>query len=190
MDAVKFLFGICCSLAILAGCSAGQKAGEKEQVKEVCLSGIDKQRAVVISEEVLRDFNFSIAKEDANSGYILTRPLPGSQFFEFWRKDNADSYSAAQSSIQSIRRTAELNLSEVNGQICINCAVRKQRLYLSAPPEEKAGLKYDRITGQKIRTTNTGLDTNPKQMSWIDLGNDAKLAAVILKKIEAAALKR
>jgi hypothetical protein len=186
MNVVKSLFGLCICLMV-AGCAAGQK---DQQVKEVCLSGIDGQRAMEISEQVLRDFNFSIAKEDPNTGYILTRPLAGSQFFEFWRKDNPDLIGTAESSLHSIRRTAELKISEVDQKLCINCNVRVQRLSLTGLPEESAGFKYDKITGQRIRTTSSSLDIDPKQMSWIELGSDNALEAAILKKIESVSLKK
>ena len=194
MNTVKSLIGLCVCLLLLAGCAAGQKSAAKkaetEQVKEVRLAGVSRQRAIVISEQVLRDFSFSIAKEDPNTGYILTRPLAGGQFFEFWRKDNVGAFNTAESSLHSIRRTAELKMSEQNGQICINCDVHKQRLHLSESSEEKTGLKYDRITGQKIRTTSLNLDLESQQANWIELDSDNALAAAILRKIEATASKR
>jgi hypothetical protein len=194
MNTVKSLIGFCVCLVLLAGCAASQKSATKkaepEQVKEVRLAGVSRQRAIEVSEQVLRDFNFSIAKEDPNTGYILTRPLAGGQFFEFWRKDNVGALNTAESSLHSIRRTAELKMSEQNSQVCINCIVRKQKLCLSAPPEEKTGLKYDRITGQKIRTTSLNLDLESQQANWIELDSDNALAATILKKIESAALKK
>ena len=80
MKSIWFLL-ICCGLLHLAGCAESQK---DEQVKEIYLTGVSRQRAMEISEDVLRDFNFSVAKEDVNTGYIRARPLPGGQFFEFW----------------------------------------------------------------------------------------------------------
>ena len=183
MNTAKSLFGICCCLLLLAGCAESQKG---EQVKEVCLTGISRQKAMEMSEQVLRDFNFSIAKEDANTGYILTRPLAGGQFFEFWRKDNVGAFNTAESSIHSIRRTAELKMSNADQKLCINCDVQVQRLSLLELPERKAGFKYDRITGQRIRSTSLRLEPQSGQMAWIELDNDEILASVILKKIEAA----
>jgi hypothetical protein len=194
MNSIRLLC-ICCGSLLLAGCAASQKsatqtAGKGKQVKEVYLTGVNRQQAIVISEQVLRDMNFSIAKEDPNTGYILTRPLAGSQFFEFWRKDNVGAFNTAESSMHSIRRTVELKMSEIDRKFCINCNVRVQRLSLSSPPERTAGFKYDKITGQKIRSTSLGLEPQSGQMTWIELGNDELLASAILKKIESLSLKK
>jgi hypothetical protein len=187
MKRANFLFGICACLLLQSGCATSQKS---EQMKQACITGLNRQKAILISEEVLRDFNFSIAKEDPNTGYILTRPLAGGQFFEFWRKDNVGAFNTAESNIQSIRRTVELKMSEADRKLCINCYVRVQRLSLSGMPERDAGFKYDRITGQRIRSKALSLETKSEKMAWIELGNDELLASAILKKIEAAASKR
>jgi hypothetical protein len=194
MNSIRLLC-ICCGSLLLTGCATSQKsatqtADKGEQVKEVYLTGVTRQRAIVISEQVLRDMNFSIAKEDANTGYILTRPLAGGQFFEFWRQDNVGAFNTAESSMHSIRRTAELKISDADRKLCINCNVRVQRLSLSAPPERTAGFKYDKIIGQKIRSTSLGLEPQSGQMTWIELGNDELLASAILKKIESLSLKK
>lgn len=82
MKSILYLL-ICCGLICAAGCAGSQKG---ELVKEIYLTGVSKQRAIEISDDVLKDFNFSIAKEDANAGYVRTRPLTGGQFFEFLAK--------------------------------------------------------------------------------------------------------
>jgi hypothetical protein len=172
---------ICCGLICMAGCTQSQKTGP---VKEVSLTGVNMQQAMDISEDVLRDFNFTIAKEDVNSGYIRTRPLTGGQFFEFWRKDNADSRDVLESSIQDIRRTAQIKINEADSKLAVNCVVKVQRLYLPQVSAKNAGLRFDRITGQQIRTTTLSLDIDTKTITWIDLPDDIKLSSAILKKIE------
>jgi len=173
---------ICCTVICLAGCAQSQKS---EFVKEVYLTGVNKQQAIEISEDVLREFSFSIAKEDVNEGIIKTRPLVGGQFFEFWRKDNACLYETVESSIHSIRRTAELNINDTGDKLVVNCEIKVQRLHLPQSYEQTAGYKYDRITGRRIRTTALSLDLGEQQTAWIDLGNDEKLSAAIVSKIEA-----
>lgn len=175
-----------CVMIFFAGCGGNQKAG---MVNEITLTNMNKQQVVEISQDVLRDFNFSIAKEDVNTGYIRTRPLTGGQFFEFWRKDNADSRDVLESSIQDIRRTAQVNIRQADGKLAVNCVVKVQRLYLPQMSAENAGMRFDRITGQRIRTTELSLNIDTKTITWIDLPDDAKLSAEILKKIEATTKK-
>jgi len=179
------LFFSACAFAFLAGCSNPRA----KQVDKICLPGLSITKAFDLSEGVLRDFNFTVNKQDPNTGYISTRPLPGGQFFEFWRKDNVGSYNQLQSSIQSIRRTVELKMDEQAGNLCVACNVRLERLSLSEPPEEVRGLQFDRFTGRRIKTAAMKMELEPGQAAWIDLGTDTKLESVILGKIEQAAKK-
>lgn len=165
----------------LVGC-AGPK--QVKEIERICLSGLSKSKAVEVSEEVLRDMNFMVAKADPNLGYVLSRPLAGGQFFEFWRKDNVDSFNAAEANLHSIRRTVELNVNEEYEKLCINCRVKVERLSLSEPVESDIGIKYDRITGQRIRTSLLKLELEGVQKEWIELGEDKKLATEILQRIE------
>ncbi len=184
---MKFFGLLTISIIIcLAGCGGNQKAG---LVKEVTISDANMQRAVEISEDVLRDFNFTVAKEDVNSGFIRTRPLTGGQFFEFWRKDNVGSQEVLESSIQDIRRTVQVYINQAGANFTISCDVKVQRLYLPQANASNAGLRFDRITGQQIRTTELSLDIDTKTITWIDLPDDTKLSSVMLKKIEAKASK-
>ncbi len=184
---MKFIwFLIFCSVICFAGCGGNQKTG---LVNEITLTNINMRQAIEISEDVLREFNFTIAKEDVNSGLIRTRPQTGGQFFEFWRKDNADARDVLESSIQDIRRTVQVNIREADDKLSVSCEVKVQRLYLPQMSAENAGMRFDRITGQQIRTTELSLDIDEKTITWIDLPDDEKLSSVILKEIEAKAAK-
>lgn len=151
--------------------------------------GFRRRAAFEACEAVLRDLNFSIDKEDVNAGVIITRPLAGGQFFEFWRKDNVGAYEAAEANLQSIRRRAELKVGEDAGRLCVGCKVKVERLRLSRPAEQTVGFQYDKITGQRIRLGQMKIEPEGAKMAWIDLGNDEKLASVILKEIEAKATR-
>ena len=184
MSLYKLLFWAC-ALVFLTGCSNPQA----KQIDKICLPGLTITKAMELSEGVLRDFNFAVNKEDPNTGYISTRPLPGGQFFEFWRKDNVGSYNQLQSSIQSIRRTVELKMDEQAGSLCVACNVKLERLSLSEPPEEVRGLQFDRFTGRRIRTAAMKMELEPGQAAWVDLGTDTILESVILERIERASKK-
>ena len=80
-------------------------------------------------------------------------------------------------------------MSETDGRVGINCEVKVQRLHVPELNGENAGVKYDRITGRRIRTTSLSLDLEQQQITWIDLPDDLRLATAILKKIEAKTLK-
>lgn len=151
----------------------------------LCLSGVDVSTAMSAAEKVLVAFDFHIDKMDPVAGYISTNPLGGAQFFEFWRKDNADSYKAAMSNIHSIRRTVELNFKRsTDGTLCINCIVTFSRL---AIPERKivSSVEVYSIYSASDEQTQT-LAIAPEQrkmMQWVKLGRDGNLEMVILKEI-------
>ena len=176
------LFAACAAIAFLAGCA---KHNRNETVEPICPAGIDKQQAMQIAEDVLGKLNFSIAKSDANLGVIKTRPLAGAQFFEFWRKDNVGAFNFDEANLHSIRRIAEININQQDTRLCISCNVNTQRMRLPEQEPRTRSRPYDMFS--QSSSTRQKLKLNPKQkvgMAWVDLGNDPKLAAVILKRIE------
>jgi hypothetical protein len=176
------LFTACAALLFLAGCA---KPNRNETVEPICPAGIDKQQAMQIAEDVLGKLHFSIDKSDANLGVIKTRPLAGAQFFEFWRKDNVGSFNSSEANLHSIRRIAELNIKQQDTHLCISCNVNTQRLNLPEQELRSNARAYD-LFSQSSRTEQR-LILNPEQkrgMVWVNLGNDTKLATVILKRIE------
>jgi hypothetical protein len=176
------LFTACAALLFLAGCAEPYR---NETVEQICPAGIDKQQAMQIAEDVLGKLRFTIAKSDANLGVIKTRPLAGAQFFEFWRKDNVGSFNSAEANLHSIRRIAELNINQQDTQLCIRCNVNTQRLHLPGQELRSRSRAYDMFSQSSSSKQTLILNPGQKQgMAWVDLGNDTKLATVILKRIE------
>ncbi len=174
-----------CAL-MLAGCV---KQRQYETIEQIYVPDMDKAEVMQIAEDVLAKMHFTIEKADFDSGVIKTRPLPGAQFFEFWRSDNVGAFNAAEANMHSIRRIAQLDIRQkteerkqkteernLTSDICplisvlyIGCDVQVQRL--SVPkfdPPRRTKFEIPALSG----------------MEWIDLGSDSKLATEILKRIE------
>jgi hypothetical protein len=175
-------FVVCALLLLGAGCAETQR---HVAVENICVPGINKAEAMLRVEQVLGEMLFRIDKADAEHGYILTQPLRGAQFFEFWRSDNVGASNQALANLHSIRRTAELNVSQQEDELCISCEVRTQRLSL---PERRlsstarAYMMFSKSTSRMQR-----LELGPEQRKragWIDLGQDDKLAGKILERVE------
>ena len=164
--AVPTLHALMTCALILAGCAEQQKY---EPVEQIYVPGVNKAEAMQIAEDVLVNMHFTVEKADTESGIITTKPLPGAQFFELWRSDNIDSFSAAEANLQSIRRTARLNIKPQDDKIYIGCNVHVQRL--SLPESQELNLAPEQPT------LTAGAE-------WIDLGKDTQLATEILKRIE------
>ncbi|MDD5327632.1 MAG: hypothetical protein PHY02_07455 [Phycisphaerae bacterium] len=178
----SLLLTACLAVSVLAGCAGPYKG---QTVEQICPAGLDKQQAMQIAEDVLGKLQFTIAKSDTDLGVIKTRPLAGAQFFEFWRRDNVGAFSVAESSMHSIRRIAELDITQQGSQLCIHCNVNTQRLRLPERELSSSSRAYDMFSeGSQSRQTLILHPGQKKDMAWVDLGNDSKLATVILKRIE------
>jgi len=187
MDRFKVLsFTVLAGLAFLSGCGT-EYSGKK--VEEIRISGGGKAEAMVAAEIVLGRMGFKVSKSDFESGYITTRPLRTGQFFEFWRSDAVGSFNSAESNLHCIRRTVEIKITEEAEQLSVGCDVAVARLSLSEAPLEKRSEAYEKFP-QSSRLERSGLEWIARDLrenrgaEWIDLGEDAELATVILKQIE------
>lgn len=184
---------ITCAL-MLAGCAKEQQYGA---VKPICVDNIDKLQAMEVAEDILVKMHFTIEKADAGPatlgidtrrwrGFIRTRPLSGAQFFEFWRSDNVGADSWLESNLHSIRRVVELNMSEQDEGLCINCDVQIYRLSLPERRVSSSARAYDMFSISSPALQRIKLNPEQKEsMAWIDLGKDTQLAAEILKRISS-----
>ena len=167
---------------LLAGCA---KEEQSAPVEQICSSGINKQQAMQAAEDCLGDMHFAIEKADVEQGLIRTKALTGGQFFEFWRSDNVGSFNTAEANIQTIRRTAELKISEQAGQLCINCNVSVRRLNMPERQTASGSQAYRMFTKSRESMQSLKLDSEQKKTaSWVDLGKDTQLETEILKRIE------
>ncbi len=179
---------------LLAGCTEQQQYGA---VKPICVDNIDKIQAMETAEDVLAKMHFTIEKADTNPatlgtnarrwrGFIRTRPLSGAQFFEFWRSDNVGAGNWLESNLHSIRRVVELNMSEQDEGLCINCDVQVHRLSLPERRVSSSARAYDMFSASSPALQRIELNPEQKEsMAWIDLGKDTQLAAEILKRISS-----
>jgi hypothetical protein len=150
-----------------------------------CLSSVDINSAMKSSELVLIGMNFVIDKSDPTLHLMTTKPQTGSQFFELWRKDNVGGYNIAQSNIHSIQRTVELGFNEIQGQVCIVCTVKRERLSIPEKDIDSAGQAQSLFTGSNETMQKLTInDEQAKKMDWIDIGRDSRLEKVILDKID------
>jgi hypothetical protein len=177
------LFVVLVFFLYMAGCA---KTQQFEPVEQICIEGLDKSTARQTAEEVLERMYFTIDKSDAEQGYIRTKPLRAAQLFEFWRKDNVGGFNTAEANLHNIRRMAELNISKKNGQVCIDCYVKCERLSLPERRVSSSAQAYAMFT--KSRKSLQRMELTDEQvgaMVWIDLGRDAKLETEVLKRIRS-----
>jgi len=184
-----------CAL-LLAGCAQQASAPHGVKVQDNTLyieqsRSIGKADTMEVAEDVLAEMHFNIEKADIDSGLIRTRPLPGAQFFEFWRSDNVGSENSLAANLHTIRRTVELNISQRDGELCLGCDVRVQRLSIPERQLSSSSRVYQLFSESNPSLQRLTLNPEQKEeMAWINLDNDTRLAAEILKRIEARIVRR
>ncbi len=174
----------CCVLLFLifsAGC-ASQQGKTSGGISEPITA---RAEIIRVTEDVLTGMHFPIEKADMQNGLIRTKPLPGAQFFELWRSDNIGVNNWAFANLHSIRRTAEIRITEQNEQMHIDCLVRIQRLSLPGREIDSTARAYEMFSesGPQLQTLQLGAG-QIAGMAWVDLGRDQQLETEILQRIE------
>ncbi|MFC1633785.1 hypothetical protein ACFL5Z_03000 [Planctomycetota bacterium] len=185
---LSWIYVIAICTLILAGCA---RQCQSEATEQILITDIGKAETMELAEEVLAQLHFTIDKVDTQSGLIRTRPLPGAQFFEFWRGDNVGADNNLQANLHTIRRTVELDITQQVEKIYIGCHVRTQRLSLPEREITSSARAYDMFS--RSTPSMQRLALNPEQqkaMAWIDLGEDIPLETEILRRIEERILHR
>jgi len=174
------LWSVVCGL-LLAGCTEQQHF---QAAEPLLMKNIDKLRVMEAAEDVLVKMYFTIEKANTENGFIRTKPLQGAQFFELWRSDSVGAGNWLSNNLHSIRRIVELNISEQDKDLHVNCDVKTYRL--SLPEREiRSAHAYNLFSMSSPALQRIQLHPEQKEdMAWIDLGKDEQLAAEILKRIE------
>jgi len=129
-------------------------------------------------------------------GRIDTFPVTGATLFEPWRKDTANLYERWESTLQSIRRRADIRVTPVDQGYLVDVAVWKQLEAVDRPLRASAGAATFRYDTSLNRDTEFDADPNripgdparpigPRAANsgWIDLGRDAALEQEMLGRI-------
>ena len=179
-------------VVLLVGCAETQRY---EAVEPPLLSyegrrggaeNINKIQAMQTAEDVLAKMHFTIEKADAEIGLIRTQPLPGAQFFEFWRSDNVGAFNCAEANLHSIRRIAQVNVRQQDEGLSISCEVNVFRLSLPEHEVSSSARAYEMFSESSLSLQKIKL--NPEQeagMAWVNLGRDGRLETEILKRISS-----
>ena len=123
---------------------------------------------------------------DSDNGIIETKPLSAAQFFELWRDDNVGVYNWAEANLQDLRRRVRIEISEQpDGKVSIVSRAYVERLSL---PEKgiTGSVSASSLFTQSSESLQT-LQLNRNQRAkakWVFLGEDNRLAAAVLEKIE------
>ncbi|MFP3937946.1 MAG: hypothetical protein ACLFVW_06355, partial [Phycisphaerae bacterium] len=68
------------------------------------------------AKDVLREYRFELDRQDRRAGIITTEPLLGRHAPEFWRKDAVTKGAVLEGTLQTIYRTATVEIVSDNGE--------------------------------------------------------------------------
>lgn len=179
------MISACMIIALLAvtGCQEQNKADAPKTSEPLCLGMYEKETLMQAAQDILNDKQFTIEKYDVGNGYIVTRPMRGSQFFEIWRGDNVGSENSGLSNMHSLRRIVEVELLQGDGQWCLSCYAHMQKLSMDNRKVGSMADSYARYTSSSTSIMKLTPDLKA-DIDWIEMGRDYALENDILNKIK------
>jgi len=147
--------------------------------------------------EIDQEVRVKCIGDQLTEGFIDTFPLTGATLFEPWRRDSVGFHERLESTLQSIRRRADVRVMPNEHGYLVDIVVLKQLEAVDRPIKASAGaatFRYDtsltrdtefdpdpiRVPGDPARPIGPRATTS----GWIDLGRDPELEQAMLQKIQ------
>jgi hypothetical protein len=123
-----------------------------------------------------------VVENTVTEGRLDTYWEVGSTVFEPWRHDSADPYEKLESTLQSIRRRAQIRVIPGTTGYQIDVAVFKELEDVSRPAHASAGSATFRHDSSLTRVVNP-LGEQEINQGWVPLGRDRALEQRILAQL-------
>jgi hypothetical protein len=132
------------------------------------------------------DKYFDIASENRLSGTIITEPMVGGTIVEPWRGDSVGISDKIESTLQTIRRFAIINVERApGGGHLVKVQVRKEIEDLVKPDRQAAGRAVFN-NDFPVNRSREVVGPVPISQGWIPRGRDPNLEQVILSGMRDA----
>ncbi len=177
-----------CALVMSAGCAASRHAEwRSSSTLVVAEPSADADRLWNSILDTLRGHGFQIDRVDRPAGVVTTLPEMSKQLFEFWRRDVATARDTWESTLNPIRRRAEVTLTPPGEGTWQNLAVAVYKERLSSPDRQfnSTGAAYQYF-GDSLPSTTGHYRVTTEHDRWLDLGRDPAMEDRILSEILAA----
>ena len=151
----------------------------------------DFQRLWTASEDVARDFFFRLDRQDFRAGLLTTRPMVSAQWFEPWRREVRTADDRSESSLATIRRTAQFRFERLdNGSYRVTPKVLVERQAL-AEQRITSAVAYQQYFRRPLRVQDRPRGTRESDVGvylpnryWYPVGRDAALERALVEAIE------
>jgi hypothetical protein len=138
-----------------------------------------------VARRVLVDLKFEIEYPSSKEGLIVTGPLVGDSWFEFWREDTVGTYQRVESSFQNIRRTVTVTVTPEPQGSQVTVKVAKDRMSSPNTSPQSVGETYDIFSPSKTDLARYD-EFSVTAFRWIPMGRDELLEQRILERIQVA----
>jgi hypothetical protein len=132
------------------------------------------------------DEYFDIRSENRLARTIVTDPVQGATLLEPWRGDSSGFYERLESTLQSTRRFARVQIDPVPGRgFAVKLEVLKELEDLAKPNRQSAGRAVFN-NDFPVNRTREIVGPVPIPLQWIPRGRDSRLEQEILQRIRDA----
>lgn len=131
------------------------------------------------------DEYFDVRSENRLARTIVTDPVIGATLLEPWRSDSAGFRERLESTFQTTRRFARVQIDRVPGGFSVKVEVLKELEDLAKPDRQAAGRAVFN-NDFPINRTREVVGPVPVPVQWIPRGRDTRLEQVILQRIRDA----
>lgn len=130
-----------------------------------------------------REEPVKVIGDTLTEGRLDTYPRVGSTLLEPWLHDSADEYEKVESTLQSIRRTAQIRVTPSEGGFLVEVAVYKELEDVKRPAHATAGAATFRTEGSLTRVVSP-IGEQEVNQGWIPLGRDRALEQRMLAHLQ------
>jgi hypothetical protein len=188
MNTFKHIACVIMLISWASGCTPVQRDGDL-MVRDFSVSDQAQLNDLLDTcEDVLRDQGFRIDRVDRRAGVVTTHPETSKHFFEVWRKDVANNYDFWEASLNTIRRSVEIQAEPdlVKGEARMTLKVKRERF--SAPDRQfNNSIAAFQFYGDALPSVSTGERVTRADDEWIEDGRDLAMEELLINKIAARA---
>ncbi|GJM26151.1 MAG: hypothetical protein DHS20C16_25660 [Phycisphaerae bacterium] len=188
MNTIKHIACVTALIGWAVGCTPVQRDGDL-MVRDFSVADQTQLSDLLETcEDVLRDQGFRIDRVDRRAGVVTTYPETSKHFFEVWRKDVATSYDFWEASLNTIRRSVEIQAEPdlAKGETRMTLKVKRERF--SAPDRQfNNSIAAFQFYGDALPSVSTGERVTRADVEWIEDGRDLAMEELLINKIAARA---
>ena len=134
----------------------------------------------------LQDRGLSVDRQDRRFGLIVSEPVVGKQFFEFWRNDAVSSDDTLTSSLHTVRRIVSIHVvSQGPMHFEVRVEAQAQRVSIPADQLDNTAEAFEMLRTHGVPAAPSRSDyTRPQaEPIWVDIGREHALEQYILEDI-------